>query len=264
MTTQEANPSNERTSTTTTPMSNTPISRMLYLRSNQADANYGPSHKRWIVSPMWTKGKYHNLVVRSLQILHLFPNVRETVTLKTGSQTVTIPAGNYQPAMIARYLNDQLYPNVQSVCWDPDAAAFRFCPGIDIEPTSTAAPLLGFEKGVSYKGVTESVLPANIYGPQRIIVDTNLQLFNIPVSGRLAVIPILEKYGQIIHYNNFSSTYSHLCMEQDIQFIEIKLMDENGAPLHASDSTPWDILISFEPIDNPGFQGWAKSYFPPK
>lgn len=261
MTTQEVTPSDVRNSMGITPTYNTPISRMLYLRSNQADTNYGPSHKRWIVSPMWTKGKYHNLVVRSLQILHLFPNVRETVILNTGSQTVTIPAGNYHPSMIARYLNDQLYPSVQSVCWDADMAVFRFCPSINIAPTSTAAPLLGFQQGVSYTGVTESVLPANVYGPQRIIVDTNLRLFNIPPSGRLAVIPITEKYGQMIHYNNFSSTQSHLCTDHDIQHIEITLRDENGNLLNAYDQAPWDILISFEPMDNPGFQA-VKSYFP--
>jgi len=237
-----------------TPTSNTPISRMLYLRSDQADESYGPSDKTWLISPMYTRGKYHNLVVRSLQIIHLFPNVKKTVTLNTGSKTVTIPAGNYEPSTIARYLNDQLYPDVQTVCWDAKMAVFRFCPGIDIQADSTAAPLLGFKSGVAYTGATESVLPANVYGPQRIIVDTNLQLFNIPISGRLAVIPIQESYGQIIHYNNFSSTYNHLCMDSHFQSLRIRLTDEFGELLTAYEEAPWDILISFEPIDNPGFQ----------
>ena len=236
------------------PTSNTPISRMLYLRSDQADQTYGPSDKVWLVSPMYTRGKYHNLVVRSLQIMHLFPNVRETVTLNTGSKTVTIPAGNYSAPQIARYLNDQLYPAVETVCWDPQMAVFRFCPGINIESTSTAAPLLGFKLGETYTGVTESVLPANVYGPQRIIVDTNLQLFNIPISGRLAVIPIQESYGQTIHYNNFSSTYNHLCMDAHFQSLRIRLTDEFGNLLSGYEEVPWDILISFEPIENPGFQ----------
>jgi hypothetical protein len=156
--------------------------------------------------------------------------------------------------MIARYLNDQLYPDIQSVCWDPQSAAFRFCPGIDILPDSTAAPLLGFRLGQTYTGATESVLPANIYGPQRIIVDTNLQLYNIPISGRLAVIPIQESYGQMIHYNNFSSTHNHLCLDQQFQRIRIRLKDEKGNLLAGFEEVPWDILISFEPIDNPGFQ----------
>jgi hypothetical protein len=227
---------------------------MLYLRSDQADQSFGPTDKTWIISPMYTRGKYHNLVVRSLQILHLFPNVREGVTLNTGKKTVTIPAGNYDPGMIARYLNDQLYPDVQTVCWDPLAAKFRFCPSIDILPDSSAAPLLGFKLDTAYAGATESVLPANVYGPQRIIVDTNLQLYNIPISGRLAVIPVSEKYGQMIHYNNFASTYNHLCMDQHFQAIRIKLTDEHGNLLGGFDEAPWDILISFEPIDNPGFQ----------
>jgi hypothetical protein len=187
-------------------------------------------------------------------MMHLFPNVKKTVTLNTGSKTVTIPAGNYEPAMIARYLNDQLYPDVETVCWDSKMAVFRFCPAINIQPDSTAAPLLGFKQGVAYTAVTESVLPANVYGPQRIIVDTNLQLFNIPISGRLAVIPIQESYGQMIHYNNFASTYNHLCMDPHFQSIRIRLTDEHGEPLTGYDETPWDILISFEPIDNPGFQ----------
>lgn len=251
---QTPTPSDVRNSSTMTPTSNTPISRMLYLRSDQADESFGPSDKTWIISPMYTRGKYHNLVVRSLQILHLFPNVKKTVTLETGTQTVTIPAGNYEPSMIARYINDQLYPAIESVCWDPKMAVFRFCPSITIQAGSTAAPLLGFKEGVTYTNVTESVLPANVYGPQRIIVDTNLQLFNIPISGRLAVIPVQESYGQMIHYNNFASTYNHLCMDSHFQSLRIRLTDEFGDTLVGYDETPWDILISFEPIDNPGFQ----------
>lgn len=227
---------------------------MLYLRSDQADVHYGPTDKIWKISPMWTRGKYHNLVVRSIQILHLFPNVRESVTLNTGSKVVTIPAGNYSPAQIARYLWDKLYPNIETVCWDPQMAVFRFCPGINIQPNSTAAPLLGFREGETYTGVTESVLPANVYGPQRIVIDTNLQLFNIPISGRLASIPVETEYGKMIHYNNYGSTHSHLCLDMHFQHIHVRLVDEQGRPLNGVDEAPWDLHISFEPIDNPGFQ----------
>lgn len=253
-------PSDVRGSQAMTPTSNTPISRMLYLRSDQADQSYGPSDKMWLISPMHTVGKYHNLVVRSLQILHLFPNVKKTVILNTGKKIVTIPAGNFSPPQIARYLNDQLYPDVETVCWDPQMAVFRFCPGINIMPDSTAASLLGFVSGITYTGATESVLPANIYGPQRIIVDTNLQLYNIPISGRLAVIPIQESYGQMIHYNNFASTYNHLCLDAHFQYIRIQLTDETGDLLQGHDEVAWDMLISFEPIDNPGYQNFISSY----
>lgn len=248
-------PSDVRALTTTSQTFNTPISRMLYLRSDQATNNYGPTDKAWTISEMDTRGKYHNLVVRSLQILHLFPNVRETVVLSTGTKTVTIPAGNYDPCQIARYLNDQLYPEIQTVCYDPQALAFRFCPGINIVgSTTTAAQLLGFKPGVDYTAATESVLPVQLAGPRRIVVDTNLQLYNIPISGRLAVIPVTTTYGNVIHYDNFSSTYNHLCMNQYFQTLRITLSDENGLPLNGVDEQPWDILISFEPISNPGFQ----------
>lgn len=254
MTTQAVTPSDVRNSTAMIPTSNTPISRMLYLRSDQADISYSPSDKRWLVSPIHTRGKQHNTVVRSLQIRHLFPNVRETVVLSTGTKTVVIPAGNYDPCMIARYLNDKLYPEVETVCWDAAESIFRFCPSINIQDTSTAAKLLGFKPGVTYTNATHSVLPANVWGPQRIIVNSNLHLFNIPINGRLAVIPITVKYGEMIHYNNLGSTYFYLCMNHQLQNIHITLTDEDGYPLKAYDEIPWDILISFEPIDNPGFQ----------
>ena len=250
-------PSDVRLSSTPTPTSNTPISRMLYLRSNQASQDNGPTDKTWEISPMFTRGKYHNLVVRSLQIMHLFPNVPETVTVNTGTKTVTIPAGNYLPAQIARYLNDQLYPEVSTVCYDQQMCIFRFCPGINIvQEGTTAHAMLGFRPDTSYTGATESVLPVQLYGPTRIIVDTNLQLYNIPISGRLAVIPISSSYGQMIEYNNFASTYNHLCMDQHFQHIRISLTDEKGDPLQSYEEVPWDILISFEPIDNPGFQNF--------
>lgn len=239
------------------PTSNTPISRMLYLRSDQAAASYGPTDKTWIVSDMYTRGKYHNLVVRSLQITHLFPNVKETVILDTGTKTVTIPAGNYEPCQIARYLNDKLYPEIQTVCYDPQSLVFRFCPGINIVgDTTTAASILGFKPGVDYTNATESVLPVSLSGPRRIVVDTSLQLYNIPISGRLAVFPVLAKYGELIHYDNFASTYYHLCMDHNFQNIRITLRDETGELLGGVEEQPWDILISFEPIDNPGFQNF--------
>jgi hypothetical protein len=254
---QNPNPFTAKNLSAMNPTSNTPISRMLYLRSDQADQDFGPTHKAWIMSPMYTRGKYHNLVVRSLQIPHLFPNVKEPVTLNTGTKTVTIPAGNWNPAMIARYLNDQLYPSVQMVCYDDQMMIFRFCPSVNVmNEGTTAQHVLGFRKGVDYIGAKESVLPVQLSGPRRIIVDTNLQLYNIPISGRLAVIPITEKYGDMIHYNNFASTYNHLCMDPHFQSIEIRLTDENGDLLSGYDESPWDVLISFEPIDNPGFQNF--------
>lgn len=227
---------------------------MLYLRSDQADQNTHGADKTWIISPMWTRGKYHNLVVRSLQIMHLFPNVKKTVILNTGKKVVTIPVGNYTPDCIASYLQNNLYSELVQVCWDPSTAVFRFHPGINIEPDSTIAPLLGFQRGVQYKGATESVLPANVYGPQRITVDTNLQLYNIPTSGRLCTIPVKETYGQVIHYNNYSATHQHLCMDPHFQTIRIRLIDEDGDLLTAYDETPWYLDISFEIIENPGFQ----------
>lgn len=239
------------------PTSSTPISRMLYLRSDQATQSYGSTDKVWEISPMYTRGKYHNLVVRSLQILHLFPNVKEAKTLNTGTKTVTIPAGNWNPAAIARYLNDQLYPDVQMVCYDDQGKVFRFCPGINIvNQGTTAQSILGFLPGIDYTGATESVLPVQLFGPTRIIVDTNLQLYNIPISGRLAVVPVTKTYGEMLHYDNFASTYNHLCMDQHFQHIRIRLTDEKGELLTAYEEVPWDILISFEPIDNPGFQNF--------
>ena len=248
-------PSDVRNSSTMSPMSSTPISRMLYLRSDQATESFGPTDKTWTISPMQTKGKYHNLVVRSLQMMHLFPNVKTSVTLNTGTKIVTIPAGNYLPAQIARYLNDQLYPEIQTVCYDQQMSIFRFCPGINIiNEGTTAHQILGFRSGEDYTGAVESVLPVQLSGPRRVIVDTNLRLYNIPVSGRLAVFPITTSYGEMIHYDNFSSTYNHLCMDQHFQHIRIRLTDGEGELLAGIEEEPWDILISFEPIDNPGFQ----------
>jgi hypothetical protein len=229
---------------------------MLYLRSDQADQNFGPTDKGWVISPMYTRGKYHNLVVRSFQILHLFPNVKTAVTLNTGTKTVTIPAGNFDPGQIARYLNDQLYPEVETVCYDPQSLVFRFCPGVNVKDDSTAASILGFKPGVNYTMATESVLPVQLFGPRRIIIDTNLQLYNIPISGRIAVFPVTAKYGQMIQYDNFASTYNHLCMDQHFQSLRITLTDETGELLMSAEESPWDILISFEPIDNPGFQNF--------
>lgn len=258
---QTPTPFDVRSSTVATPTSSTPISRMLYLRSDRATQSFAPTDKLWTMSPMYTRGKYHNLVVRSLQLRNLFPNVPKEVTLKTtGGSTVVIPAGNYSPGQIARYLNYSLVPEVQTVCYDPDSLHFHFCPSISIVGSeTTAAELLGFKSGVDYTNVTESVLPVQLFGPRRIIVDTNLQLYNIPISGRIAVLPVTTSYGDMIHYDNFGSTHSHLCMDQHFQHIRITLRDENGDLLPGIEEQPWDILISFEPVDNPGFQNFISA-----
>jgi hypothetical protein len=173
---------------------------------------------------------------------------------------VVIPAGNYSPGQIARYLNYNLVPEVETVCYDPDSLHFHFCPSISIVGSeTTAAALLGFRPGVDYTNVTESVLPVHLFGPRRIIVDTNLQLYNIPISGRIAVLPVTTSYGEMFHYDNFGSTHSHLCMDQHFQHIRITLRDENGDPLPGIEEQPWDILISFEPVDNPGFQNFISA-----
>jgi hypothetical protein len=143
------------------------------------------------------------------------------------------------------------------VCYDPQSLHFFFTPSIGIVGSeTTAAPLLGLKPGVNYTSLTESVLPVQLFGPRRVIVDTNLQLYNIPISGRLAVFPVTSSYGEIIHYDNFGSTYNHLCMDQHFQHIRITLRDENGDLLAGIEEEPWDILISFEPVDNPGFQNF--------
>lgn len=248
------NPSSGSSLSTPIPTSSTTISRMLYLRSEEASNSYSPTDKTWTIPPMWTRGKYHNLVLRSFQMRHLFPNVQKTVVLSTGKKAVVFPRGNYDPCTIARYLNDQLYPDVQTVCYDPMALAFRFCPGINIVGSATtAAAMLGFQEGVDYTGATQSVLPVQLGGPRRIIIETDLRLFNIPTSGRLAVIPITQNYGEMITYENFASTHNHLAMDQDFQSIRISLTDEKGNPLEGIEGEPWDLLISFQPIDNPGF-----------
>lgn len=252
------NPSPANPSPTLNLTSSTPISRMLYLRSDEAFLSYGPTDKLWLMPPMFTRGKYHNVTVRSLMIMHLFPNVREAVTLNTGTKMVTIPAGNWNPATIARYLNDQLYPDTQMVCYDDQGKVFRFCPGVDIiDEGTTAHAILGFREGIDYIGATESIIPVQLYGPTRIIVETNLQVYNLPINGRLAIVPITESYGQMIHYNNHSSTHSHLCMDQFFQYIRVRLTDEKGELLTAYDEVPWDLMMSFEPIDNPGFQSFG-------
>lgn len=250
-------PSDESHLNTMTPIHNTHISRMLYLRSDQAIQSYGPTDKVWEISPINTRGKYHNLVIRSLQIMHLFPNVKTDMTLNTGTQTVTIPAGNYMPGQLANYLNELLISEVDTVCYDQQLCIFRFSPSLNlVSDGTTAQSILGFKPGVDYTGVTESVLPVQLSGPSRIIVETNLQLYNIPISGRLGVFPITKSYGMTLEYNNFSTTHSHLCMDQHFQHIHIRLVDENGDLLQGYDEIPWDILISFEPVDNPGFQNF--------
>ena len=264
----------------TTPPLSTPVSsqitnttRHLYLNSTQNVFRMSEFHVFWdLVPALDDPTKQYKIAIRNLNLFHLFPSVPSLVSLsyRTSSleyKTIDIPSGNWDAYSLANYLSYAL--DGVKVTYDEGSLHFLFSPEIYITGASKSAfPYLGIPSWYSssyYGSLTESINPINLSTLQRIHVESNLTVNNIPISGRLAVVPVDQWYGEMIKYFDADNLNTVLCMDHYIGRLEIWLTDENGIPLDfylPSTSTAlglpysypeWQMCLSITPVDNPGF-----------
>jgi len=92
-------------------------------------------------------------------------------------------------------------------------------------------------------------------GVTRIHVETNLPLYTLPQSGRLASVPVTVSYGDFLAFTDYDGNHATLCTTHDINNIEIRLTDQDGTDLSGYDELPWGVTIELEPfINNLGTQ----------
>lgn len=87
-------------------------------------------------------------------------------------------------------------------------------------------------------------------GVTRIHVETNLPMYTLPASGRLASIPVNVSYGDFLAFTDYDGNHSTLCTSHDLTNIVIRLTDQDGVDLTGYDELPWGVTIEIEPFVN--------------
>jgi hypothetical protein len=219
--------------------------RLINLRSWQADISNSPVDKTWVM-PKINKRSYlqQKIGVQILKMWHTFKSIPTDVELVlTNGTRVPIFKGNWTEETLANYLTENV-PGV-TVAYDPYQFQFRFCPSISVSGDSTANPYLGFPTGVDTLNTQSSSFPpVKLKGPQCINVWTNFTMNNIPVSQFLACVPINATYGNYIFHTNYDNSESTLCLESDITNIRVILKDDYGNDLEYPEELDWEITFA--------------------
>ena len=165
------------------------------------------------------------------------------MTLITGLGTFPIPAGNWDADSFSAYMNSVGVTNVF------DYATFRytFSPSVTILSGTTCQRLLGLPEGWTGE-VTTSTQPVNFVSVSVVNVDTTLSLYNAPISGRLASIPINANYGDQVQYFDSSGSLPVLMMNHQLSTLEITLTDQDGQEITCFEEIPWTLTIELQEV----------------
>jgi hypothetical protein len=175
--------------------------------------------------------------------------------LISNGRTVTFARGNWTATQIAAQVTAGLIADGITCTYDPKTLGFTFSPGIGIEAGTTAQSILGFASGTigTYPTVTKSTQPINLMGPSRIHVNTNLSMFTVPLSGRLATIPISTNYGGFMSFRDLDGAQPMMVTSSDLHSITVTLADENNVTLEGYEDIPWGMILSVEVIRDQGY-----------
>lgn len=216
--------------------------RHLYLRSDQADYHYSPTHKTWVLYPMADGANVtFKMTLKCLQINNVFPSVPKTLTLSyqtsTGTNTeISIFPGNWTAPSLAAYLTTQFANSVDKnkVTYDCGSLAFEFDPPIKVHTgKSDCMKELGFWFPTdAYYSLAKSNFPINLESVTQILVDSDMSVFNLPPSGILAGVPVTAEYGALINYHDTDGSESLTVSDHNLNSITIRLLDQDGNDLY--------------------------------
>ena len=244
-------------------------------------------------------GQQYKINLRSMSLFNVFMTVPNDITFKyclPGATwdyivptpltitSISIPAGNYTGYTLATLLTNG---TTRWASFDISTSKIKFWSNaamttpLLIVPVYTAGTvqidawqILGFYKYYYYHagtgsgtvpaiGLSQSQVPINLTGATQIQLWTNLSVYNIPGSGRLASIPMSVNYNELLQYEDQSGAQPRLISDGNIQSIRICLKDEHSVPLadqylpsafgpgtyeHDNFSPPWEVVLSIERV----------------
>lgn len=236
----------------------TSTSRLLIFNSEQAIETRSATDKVFQMPPhLKSGGAYrHKLIIKSLQIAHVFRNQPDTTYLiwipdpvhePEIVQVVAIPPGNWSATNLANFLTRQLgLQNGPRVFFDKTRQMFVFVPQICISSSSTCNQFIGVAAG--FEGViTISHFPVDLVTLKGIIVDANLAVHNLPINGILGYIPVPNNicFGGRISYYDYPATDYSLIMDEQINRIHVKLLRQDGRPLQELTYAPSPLSVGY-------------------
>jgi len=193
-------------------------------------------------------------------------------------RSILIPAGNYTGYTLATALTlsaNSIYCKFEistsKFTWWSDAAytvSINICPNYVAPRTyGQAWQITGFDQTLNLTsantGYHTSQVPINLTGATQIQLWTNLSVYNIPGSGRLASIPMSVNYNELLQYEDQSGAQPRLISDGNIQSIRICLRDEHSVPLaneyipttfgpgtyeYDNFCPPWEVVLSIERV----------------
>lgn len=252
----------------------TGISRQLYLRSDQPDViTYSPTEKEWVIPQLNTQeGIKYKVNLRMMNIFNLFMTVPREVHFKyyladdpLSLKDITIKVGDYDGYSLAQFLSTE--DGVVKWTYDPKTGKLVTDVEITIADCEDCWEIVGFDPllkddstGTKHQ---ESQIPINLTGVTQIQLYTNLSVNNIPVNGKFTQIPMSVNFSSLLSYTDYQGNQPVIIMNDQIQTIRIKLVDQNGVPLSnyipGTPGTfefdhylpPWEIVVTVEEVYDP-------------
>lgn len=191
-----------------------------------------------------------------------------------------IEKANWDAVGLANYLNAAMTTHLNNSCaYDSYTMSIKFGKEVDIlQPLLVQIPEVdkplfdetANKRILSYLGYPTptllrpneywavyntmgSQIPIKLSGPSCIYVHTNLPLFNVPVSGRLATVGVDGNYGDLLMYHDLPSSQPAFLTAQYIERIQLQLTDENNEELEGYDDIPWSATITIDPVEDSGY-----------
>jgi len=239
------------TNTSTTPLTTvfsetTNTFRRLYLRSDQANVSYNPTHKLWKLPPTdSTATTSYRARLLSLELYNCFPSVPVPRYIRyrtpSGDATLVIPIGDWNALTFADFLTSSFKttPSILgliTVTYNYSINRFEFTPGLPLSldlssPQTDAHKELGLLPGLEYSIVTRSLVDIDFTSVTQIQVQTSWSANNLPITGKLASLPNTTFYTDLIKFYEPAGD-PLLLTNQDLATISIDLRDQNNNPLY--------------------------------
>ena len=160
---------------------------------------------------------------------------------------MNVPSGDWDANSFTNFLNSSLGPTY-SFLYDSANLRIVVTPTIEINEGTTCQRLLGLPEG--WLGTfSHSLQPINFRTVTKFNIDTNLSLYNSPVSGRLCTIGVTTNYGDLEVYQDQSGALPVLMMNHQLSTLEVMLTDQESVELTCFESTPWYLTLELQEVE---------------
>ena len=192
---------------------------------------------------------YNTISIIHCEIPYSFYVVNEynnLLSLSTGD--IYIDYGNYNANSLLKAINLKV-PTNMLLSFNSTTGKFSlsYNNSFTINTTTTMYKLLGLENKqyTSSQNIINFPYPANLLGTKNLYIKSNLMLSNFNSITKdyitIASIPVNVEPYSIVLYNNYT-TSSHIIKNRKLDYIEIKLHDDNNN-LVDFNNVDWTITI---------------------